>query len=247
MASLCAAATLVAAGSVGLAASTANIKATTKSTVSVAGYNGAMPKYIFMFIGDGMGFPQTQLTADYYNALKDANDNGILEAKGTMNFMRFPVVGSANTYDSSSFCHDSGSTATSLSTGHKTYSGTINMDEIFTVEYETITEKLKDQLGYKIGVVASVNLSHATPAAYYDHQASRNSYYEIGVEMVESDFDYFAGGALKKPTGNNKDQTSVYDLAKQAGYNESPPTRKPRLLSPVTANRTCCRKGNFHR
>ena len=107
VASLCAAATLVAAGSVGLAASTANIKATTKSTVSVAGYNGNMPKYIFMFIGDGMSFPQTQLTADYYNALKDTNDNGILEAKGTMNFMRFPVVGSANTYDSSSFCHDS--------------------------------------------------------------------------------------------------------------------------------------------
>lgn len=219
VASLCAAATLVTAGSIGLAASAANTKSATKSTVSVGSYNGAMPKYIFMFIGDGMSFPQTQLTADYYNALKDTNDNGILEARGTMNFMRFPAVGSANTYDSSSFCPDSASTATSLSTGHKTYSGTINMDETFTVEYETIAEKLKDQLGYKIGVVSSVNLNHATPAAYYAHQASRNSYYEIGVEMVESDFDYFAGGALKKPTGNNKDQTSVYDLAEQAGYN----------------------------
>lgn len=184
-----------------------------------AQYKGNLPKYIFMFIGDGMSFPQTQITADYLSALADSNDNGILEANKHLNFMEFPAVGSANTYDSSSFCPDSASTATSLSTGHKTYSGTINMDETFTVEYETIAEKLKKQLGYKIGIISSVNLNHATPAAYYAHQASRNSYYEIGVEMVESGFDYFAGGALKKPTGNNKDQISVYELAENAGYN----------------------------
>ncbi|MBS7370491.1 MAG: alkaline phosphatase [Oscillospiraceae bacterium] len=218
LASLCAAATVITVGTAGLAASAANTK-TAPAAASAAGYDGKLPKYIFMFIGDGMSFPQTQITADYYNALKDTNDNGILEAKGVLNFMNFPAVGCANTYDSSSFCPDSASTATSLSTGHKTYSGTINMDETFTTEYETITEKLKNQLGYKIGVVSTVNLNHATPAAYYAHQASRNSYYEIGVEMVESGFDYFAGGALKKPTGNNKDQTSVYDLAEQAGYN----------------------------
>ncbi|MGN1340495.1 MAG: alkaline phosphatase [Oscillospiraceae bacterium] len=218
VASLCAAATLVTAGSVGIAATAAKDNAAANTAVA-AGYNGTLPKYIFMFIGDGMSFPQTQITADYYSALADTNDNDILEAKKRLNFMNFPVVGSANTYDSSSFCPDSASTATSLATGNKTYSGTINMDETFTVEYETIAEKLKDQLGYKIGIVSTVNLNHATPAAYYAHQASRNNYYEIGVEMVESDFDYFAGGALKKPTGNNKDQTSVYDLAEQAGYN----------------------------
>ena len=218
VASLCAAATLMTAGMVGLAASAAN-NDTAKTTAAAAGYEGNLPKYIFMFIGDGMSFPQTQITADYYSALADTNDNGILEATKKLNFMNFPVVGAANTYDSSSFCPDSASTATSLSTGHKTYSGTINMDETFTVEYETITEKLKEQYGYKIGIVSTVNLNHATPAAYYAHQASRNSYYEIGVEMVESDFDYFAGGALKKPTGNDKDQTSVYELAEHAGYN----------------------------
>ena len=219
VASLCAAAAIVTAGSVGLAATAAKNTVSAKTTAAAAGYDGTLPKYIFMFIGDGMSFPQTQITADYYSALADTNDNDILEATKKLNFMNFPVVGSANTYDSSSFCPDSASTATSLSTGHKTYSGTINMDETFTVEYETITEKLKEQLGYKIGIVSTVNLNHATPAAYYAHQASRNSYYEIGVEMVESGFDYFAGGALKKPTGNNKDQTSVYELAEQAGYN----------------------------
>ena len=177
-----------------------------QKAVSASQYTGKTPKYIFMFIGDGMSYPQIQATADYYSALADTNDNGILEAEKVLNFMKFPVAGSAATYDSTSFCPDSASTATSLSTGHKTYSGTINMDETFTTEYETIAEKLKKQLGYKIGIVSTVNLNHATPAAYYAHQASRNSYYEISEELIESGFDYFAGGALKQTTGANGDQ-----------------------------------------
>ncbi len=200
------------------AVSTANTTKTTGAVTVNTEYEGKTPKYIFMFIGDGMSFPQIQATADYYSALADTNNNDILEANKQLNFTKFPVLGSANTYDSTSFCPDSASTATSLATGHKTYSGTINMDETFTIEYETIAEKLKSQLDYKIGIISSVNLNHATPAAYYAHQASRNDYYEIGVEMVESDFDYFAGGALKKPTGNENDKTSVYDLAEDAGY-----------------------------
>lgn len=176
IASVCAAAALITTGAGTLAVSAAN---SAKATVTSGAqkYTGTMPKYIFMFIGDGMSFPQTQITSDYYSALADTNNNDILEANRRLNFMKFPVVGSANTYDSSSFCPDSASTATSLSTGHKTYSGTINMDESMTTEYETIAEKLKSQMGYKIGVVSTVNLNHATPAAYYAHQASRNNYY----------------------------------------------------------------------
>ncbi|MGN0775206.1 MAG: alkaline phosphatase, partial [Candidatus Ventricola sp.] len=103
-------------------------------------------------------------------------------------------------------------------TGKKTYSGMINVDITGAIPYETIAEKLHRQLGWKIGVISTVNLNHATPAAFYAHQASRNNYYEIGQELVKSGFEYFAGGGLKKPTGNNKDQTSLYELAKNAGY-----------------------------
>ena len=146
----------------------------------------AAPKYVFLFIGDGMSYPQIQATADYLGALEDADymqaepsldDNGgaVLDGPVALNFMNFPVAGSAVTYDSNSFCPDSASTATSISTGHKTYSGTINMDETATVAYETITEKVHEQLGWKVGVISSVNLNHATPAAFYAHQASRSS------------------------------------------------------------------------
>ncbi len=132
--------------------------------------------------------------------------------------MNFEAAGSAVTYDSNSFAPDSASTATSIATGHKTYSGTINMSEDYTTAYETIAEKVHDQLGMSVGVITSVNLNHATPAAFYAHQASRNDYYEIGVEMVESGFEYFSGGALLEPTGSDGNQTDLYTMASQRGY-----------------------------
>ena len=188
------------------------------------------PKYVFLFIGDGMSYPQIQSTADYLGALEDADywqaepsldDNGgaVLDGPSYLNFMNFEAAGSAVTYDSNSFCPDSASTATSISTGHKTYSGTINMDETGTTAYETVAEKVHDQLGMKVGVISSVNLNHATPAAFYAHQASRNDYYEIGLELVDSGFEYFAGGGLLKPTGAEGDQEDLYTLAEEAGYN----------------------------
>ena len=183
-------------------------------TKSVSSVNKNIPKYIFLFIGDGMSYPQVQ-SASYY--LGAAASNGGVETK-ELSFMNFPVVGSAQTFDSTSFCPDSASTATSISTGNKTYSGVINMDTSKTIKFETISEKLKEQLGYKIGVLTSVNLNHATPAAFYAHQASRKNYYEIGQEMIASGFDYFAGGGLLDPTGKGKDLPNLYDVAKEAGY-----------------------------
>ena len=191
------------------------------------------PKYIFLFIGDGMSYPQIQTTNYYLNAIEDDGDD-ILTSESKLNMMAFPVAGSAQTYDSTSFCPDSASTATSIATGHKTYSGTINMDEKMETPYETIAEKLKKQLGYKIGILSSVNLNHATPAAFYAHQASRNSYYEIGQELIASEFDYFAGGGLKKVTGAEGDQQDLYELAKEAGYTVAMTTAEAEAVTAET-------------
>ena len=201
----------------------------TVAAATMSNETGKTPKYVFLFIGDGMSYPQIQSTSDYLGALNDEdywqaqpslddNQGAILNGPEYLNFMNFEGVGTAVTFDSNSFAPDSASTATSIATGHKTYSGSINVDETGTVEYETIAEQLKAQKGYEIGVITSVNLNHATPAAFYAHQASRSSYYEIGLEMVESDFDYFAGGGLLDPTGSEGDQTDLYQLAQEAGY-----------------------------
>ncbi|MBR4982466.1 MAG: alkaline phosphatase [Lachnospiraceae bacterium] len=189
------------------------------------------PKYVFLFIGDGMSYPQFQAASDYLGAIADddyekalpstdyeTREGAVLDGPVKLNFMDFEVAGSAVTYDSCSFAPDSASTATSIATGEKTYSGMINVDITGATPYETIAEKLHEQKGWKVGVISSVNLNHATPAAFYAHQASRNDYYEIGVELVESGFEYFAGGGLKKITGADENQTSLYDLAENAGY-----------------------------
>ena len=198
-------------------------------SVQTAQNEAVAPKYVFLFIGDGMSYPQIQSTADYLGALDDEdywqaqpslddNQGAILDGPSYLNFMNFEAAGSAVTYDSNSFAPDSASTATSIATGYKTYSGSINVDETGTIEYETIAEKLHSQKGYSVGVITSVNLNHATPAAFYAHQASRSSYYEIGLELIDSGFEYFAGGGLLSPTGKEGDQEDLYALAAKAGY-----------------------------
>lgn len=182
------------------------------STVQAAQVNP--PKYVFLFVGDGLSYPQIQSASYYIGA---AASNGDVVSK-PLSFTDFPVTGSAETFDRTSFAPDSASTATSIATGNKTYSGVINYDTTFTTKFETITEKLKAQKNYKIGVISSVNLNHATPAAFYAHQESRGNYYEIGLELIDSGFDYFAGGALLSPTGKEDNQPDFYELAESADY-----------------------------
>ena len=202
----------------------ASLNAETKITAPATGKG--TPKYVFVFIGDGMSYPQIQ-SAAYYTG-KDAagivdvvkkseNPSDSPEMKA-LSFYQFPVAGSASTYDATSFAPDSASTATSIFTGYKTHSSSINVDITKKIKYRTIAEQLRDQKKYKIGVISTVNLNHATPAATYAHQASRKSNYPIGQELVSSNFEYFAGGALMDSQDKNKDKTSIYDLAKNAGY-----------------------------
>ena len=117
--------------------------------------SASAPKYVFLFIGDGMSYPQFQAAADYLGALADddadqalpsvkydARGGAALDGPRALNFMNFPVAGSAVTYDSCSFAPDSASTATSIATGRKTCSGMINVDETGATSFETIAEKL---------------------------------------------------------------------------------------------------------
>ena len=181
----------------------------TETQSAVSAYTtDASPKYVFMFIGDGMSSPQTN-AAQVYNG---NNVSGAIELE-KLTFTQFPVVGLQYTQDSTSFCPDSASTATSLSSGFKTHSGVIGMGVDKVTAGETIAEKVKQQLGWKVGIISSVTLNHATPAAYYAHIASRNDYYEIGEQMAASGFDYFAGGSLLENDGE-----ALYEVLEDAGY-----------------------------
>ncbi len=187
------------------------------------------PKYIFLFIGDGMSYPQIQLAADYRGAMQDKdymqalpsrkdNEGSVLDGPEPLAFMDFQAAGSTVNYNTNSFIPDSASAGTAIASGHKTYAGHLNTDEQSEVEYETIAEKVRKQKGMKVGIISTVNLNHATPAAFYAHQSSRTNYYQIGMDLIASGFDYFAGGNFLQPRGGKKNKKSLYKQAKQAGY-----------------------------
>ncbi|AWW33603.1 alkaline phosphatase [Mannheimia varigena] len=79
---------------------------------------------------------------------------------------------------------DSAAAATALASGYKTYNNAINWsndDERLKHIGEYIVES-----GRSLGVVSSVQWSHATPAGFLAHNPSRNNYAEIGKEIVDS-------------------------------------------------------------
>ncbi|MEM6305539.1 MAG: alkaline phosphatase [Pseudomonadota bacterium] len=87
---------------------------------------------------------------------------------------------------------DSAAAGTALMTGRKTSNGRVNMDWTGTETFRTIAQIAMDQ-GRAAGSVASVMVSHATPAATIAHSTSRNNYVEIFNEMVASDLTVIMG------------------------------------------------------
>ena len=77
---------------------------------------------------------------------------------------------------------DSAATATSIFTGVKTYNAAIGVDD-YGVPVPSIAHALQ-QLGWSVGAVSSVPISHATPASTYAHNVSRNDYQDLSRDMV---------------------------------------------------------------
>ena len=149
------------------------------------------PKYIFLFIGDGFGYPQMTLASQYKTTVEKKE-----RGNGNLVMLDFDVTGIAFTGSASSIIGDSAASATAMASGLKTYNAYLNYD-IDGTKTEIITEKLKKQLNYRIGIISSVNLNQATPAAFYAHQNSRyENYGGMFLELLDSDFDFFGGGSL---------------------------------------------------
>jgi len=161
-----------------------------------------------------MGYTQVQTTSYYLGSIQ--NQDAMQGPE--LPFQLLPVLGSVETYDLTSYCPDSASTGTAFASGNKTCSGSINVDPSGEKKFETIAEWLKKKYQYKVGIVSSVNVNHATPADFYAHQRSRKNYYEIGEELVNSGFDYFAGGAFILPKGKDGTKKDLNELAKENGY-----------------------------
>ncbi|MEM1428197.1 MAG: alkaline phosphatase [Pseudomonadota bacterium] len=110
----------------------------------------------------------------------------------------FPPVGERYTSYT-----DSAAAGTALMAGRKTSNGRVNQDWTGEENFRTIAQIAMDQ-GKAAGSVASVMVSHATPAAVIAHNVSRNNYVDIFNEMVASDLDVImgAGHPLFDNSGN---------------------------------------------
>ena len=167
----------------------------------------AAPKYVFMFIGDGMGSPQVTATQYYLGTME--NPDAAIPTPAALSFTGFENVGIMTTYDATSFCPDSASTATSMASGNKTLSGVINYNIDKTESFKLITEYAKES-GKKVGVITTVSLDHATPAAYYAKVESRSQYYDIAVQgLTGSTLDFLGGGSFLKPDGDGTQEKSL--------------------------------------
>lgn len=183
-------------------------------------------KYVFFFIGDGMGNGHVALTESYLDAINDT----IGFAKLAMS--DFPVMGLSTTYAENRLITGSAAAGTALATGHKTSIGTISLASNHTDTLWSVAHYAK-LAGYKVGILSSVSINHATPAVFYAHQPKRSMYYEIASEMVASNFDVFGGGGIAYSTGRNNDTTDIYLSLKNAGYTS---TKNRNQLNNLTQN-----------
>ena len=179
-------------------------------TLSVVAQGKA--KYVFYFIGDGMGVNQVNAAETYLAALEGRI--GITP----MTFSSFPNVALVHTESATNGVTDSAAGGTALATGQKTKNGVISMTPDTQYSIASIATKAKD-MGMAVGVATSVSIDHATPASFYAHEASRSNYHRIGHDLLEANFDFYAGSAFLQPTHKDcPNEVPLYQLYENAGY-----------------------------
>ena len=105
---------------------------------------------------------------------------------------------------------DSAAAGTALMSGRKTSVGRINMDWSNTESFETVAQIAMKQ-GKAAGVVTSVMVSHATPAAAIAHNVSRNNYADIFNEMLATDLSVIMGAGHPLYNSSGEDKTPNKD------------------------------------
>lgn len=172
------------------------------------------PKNIFMFIGDGLGSSQRQVSQYYKEEVLNDKKNLVMNS--------FPVAGINTTHSLDTLVTDSAAAGTALATGYKTNNGMISMlpngDKL-----KTIIEYAKEN-NMKTGIISTTRLTHATPAVFASHNESRGNENEIAEEMVSSQVDFFAGGGYRNFIPKNqkdskrKDDKNLVKILKEKNY-----------------------------
>jgi alkaline phosphatase len=128
---------------------------------------------LILVIGDGMGAEQLRAASLY----KTGGDKGLV-------LQNLPVESRVATLNASRQITDSAAAGTALSTAVKVQNGAIGVRLPGNGEdLVSITEKLKSK-GWGIGLVTTAFMTHATPAAFGSHVASRLNYAAIARDYL---------------------------------------------------------------
>lgn len=177
------------------------------ATLSVFADNA--PKYVFLFIGDGMSVPQ-RMNADEFSRAA---------GRGHLAMNTLPIQATTRTCSANALITDSAAAATAIACGEKTNNGALGVDTN-KVALESVAYVAK-KAGRKIGIATTVTIIHATPGGFYAHRQNRGLSYQIGLDLLNSDFDFFAGGGLGGAANDKKDPNycgNLYNLAPEKGY-----------------------------
>lgn len=181
------------------------------------------PKYIFYYIGDGMGLAPVN-AAETYNRQVLGNSEPLL-----MN--TFPSVGWLTTYSASSPVTDSAAAGTALATGHKTNNGMLGVTPDSVSAGSVAQELFAD--GWGVGLATSVYPDDATPGAFYTHVPSRKMYYTIDCEMAACGYQFVGGAGLK---GDIQDGQPT-DVMERMAANGVQVLRGPEAIAGMSADR----------
>jgi alkaline phosphatase len=145
------------------------------------------PKYIFYFIGDGMGLSPVLVAETYNQTVLGNKENPLL-------MLQFPVASVATSYSASHTITDSAAGGTALATGTRTNNGYVGADP----DGNQLTSVLRkaQTLGKKTAIVVNTTLTEATPGAFYGGVTSRKMVYDIAKQFTESGVDLAIGGGL---------------------------------------------------
>ena len=171
---------------------------------------------VILLIGDGMGEAH-RTAARLYSVGRD----------GQLAMDTLPVAGMARTWSTESVVTDSAAAGTALATGVKTYNKAIAVDPDGK-PVPTVLEKAKEA-GKSTGLVTNVWLPHATPASFAAHNADRDDYLGITLDMFDHNVDVLLGGGedyfLPKGTagcfpddGDRTDGRNLVEEAVAKGY-----------------------------
>ena len=169
----------------------------------------AAPKYVFLFIGDGMSTPQRMVAEEFSRAT----------GTGPLAMNALPCQCTTRTRAANAVITDSAAAATAIACGEKANNGALGITPDGR-RLESVAELAKKR-GMKVGIMTTVPIVHATPAGFYAHRTSRGDSYGIALDLLASKFDFFAGGGVYDKYDDKAHaeyRGNIFELAEKDGF-----------------------------